>query len=864
MEIGDFVQQYQLIEKIGSGGMGVVYKALDNRLKRMVALKFLPAYEQTSETDRARFLQEARAASAINHPNIGVIYDLKDHDGEQFIVMEYVEGKTLKQIAKEHMMIPLETCIEYALQMSKALQVAHEQGIVHRDIKSENILVTPSDQIKVMDFGLALMKGFPRLTQSSSTVGTIAYMSPEQIKGRDVDGRTDIFSFGVVFYELLTGHLPFTGENQAGVIQSILKQPPTPIETYREIPPDLAAILDHTLEKQVENRSQSFQDVHDRLLRIKESTKQISTRKRRQAAGISTRIKIPKLRRTITTSLLLIVIGFTAVLLIQRYKTSHKPPMNILQLSTGIGSADNAAFSPDGTRIAYEWNETAIDNYDIFIQQISSHQVLHLTTNPAQDRSPAWSPDGQYIAFCREGSTYEETGLYLISRPGGIERKIYSKVCHYPNWSPNSQLLTFVDFESGGVYVQDVASGKARQLTFPPVFNVPYYASTDPKFSPDGKTIAYVQLNSYGISEIYLVPSTGGISQQITHDNKMIYGLAWTADGKRIIYSSNRATSQKLWSMRSDGSELKLLEASGQNSSHPAISRDGHRIVFTETLEMQYDIGRVKLSGDMNPQWPEKFIPSQKDELFLNISTDGKKFTFCSNRTGYSEIWKCDPDGNNLLQLTTLKTHSGTPRWSPDGTRIAFDCRFFNNSDIFVVSEDGGNPIRITSDSRDEILPSWSNDGAWIYYRLLNEGNDQIWKIPSNGGTPVQVTRNGGYMALEAPDGQSIYFYKQRDPNLWQCSLNGESEKKIFTFSYDYRAWSLYPEGIYFLRCSPTDGLVHVYLYDYNSKKCKTVAVLGEFPTVFSPMPSPDRQWLYFNYMEKETQSDIILVENFE
>jgi eukaryotic-like serine/threonine-protein kinase len=861
MKIGGIIQQYQLIEKIGTGGMGVVYKALDIRLNRTVALKFLPEYEHTSETDRARFLQEARAASAINHPNICVIYDLKEHAGEQFIVMEFVEGITLKQMLKDVGMIPIETYIDYALQISGALQAAHDHGIVHRDIKSENIMVTSSGQIKVMDFGLALVKGLQRLTRSSSTGGTIAYMSPEQIEGRDVDGRSDIFSFGVVIYELVTGHLPFTGENPAAVIHAILHEPPTPIQTYRTVPPALAAFIIRTLEKQVENRCQSFHDVLNNLLRISEDTALISNKRRQRTTRTPMRRMAPKIQRMMTGAIMLMVIGFVAVFLYQHFKTNQKPSMNIRQLTSDIGTADNAAFSPDGKQIAYEWSGAANNNLDIYIEQISTHQILRLTSSPAQDMCPAWSHDGQYIAFCREGNIEGETGLYLIPSHGGREQKIYSNVCSYPDWSPDNQLITFVDYKNGGVLVHDLKSGETRQITFPNVFNVPYYASTDPKFSPDGKTIAYVQFNSFTVSEIYLIPPTGGTPRQITHDNKTIYGLTWTTDGKGFVFSSNRATSQKLWSIQRDGSEIKLLEASGQNSTHPAMSSDGDHLAFTETLGGDYDIGRIKLSGDMKAQKPEKFIHTQKHDLFLDISSDGRQYIFNSTRTGYCEVWKCNPDGRNLLQLTALNCNSGTPRWSRDGTRIAFDSRFSGNCDIFVVSGDGGNPVRITTDTRDEILPSWSQDGAWIYYGLLDNGDNQIWKIPSNGGTPVQVTRNGGFMALEALDGQSVYFTKLNDPHLWQCSLDGENEKTVFEFSEDYRNWSLYPEGIYFLKWNPADKLIHVYLYDYN--KIKSVATLGELFLVFSPLPSPDRRWLYLSYMEKAIQKEIILVENF-
>ena len=221
--IGKVVSHYKILEKLGEGGMGVVYKAEDLKLTRTVALKFLPHGLDAHEPERARFLQEARAAAILNHPNICTVYDIQEHDGQQFIVMECVEGKTIREIVPVK---KLQDAITYAIQIAEALQEAHTHGIVHRDIKSENIMVNTKNQVKVMDFGLAKLKGSLKLTKTSSTIGTLAYMAPEQIEGKDIDARSDIFSFGVVLYEMLTGHLPFRGEHEAAMMYSIVNEEP--------------------------------------------------------------------------------------------------------------------------------------------------------------------------------------------------------------------------------------------------------------------------------------------------------------------------------------------------------------------------------------------------------------------------------------------------------------------------------------------------------------------------------------------------------------------------------------------------------------------------------------------------------------
>ncbi|RPH94348.1 MAG: hypothetical protein EHM72_15665, partial [Calditrichaeota bacterium] len=250
---------------------------------------------------------------------------------------------------------------------------------------------------------------------------------------------------------------------------------------------------------------------------------------------------------------------------------------------------------------------------------------------------------------------------------------------------------------------------------------------------------------------------------------------------------------------------------------------------------------------------------------FLNISPDGKTFTFNSNRTGYFEIWRCDSSGNNQQQLTYLKTHSGSPQWSPDGNKIAFDTRPYGNSDIFVVSRDGGAPMRITYDSRDESIPTWSCDGAWIYYAVMDQQESQVWKVSSNGGTPVRVTHTSGMQVLESPDGRVLYLSKQDAAYVWQCDRDGNNEKKLFqAIGCGWREWTIKNEGIYFLCRTTEDNYVHARLYNFQTGRIEELALLPILPDLFNPMPSFDRKWLYVSYKKDLTQSEIILVEYFQ
>ncbi len=271
--IGQTISQYKILEKLGEGGMGVVYKAQDMKLDRVVALKFLPHHLVATEAEQARFLQEARAASALNHPNVCTIYDIKEEDGRQFIVMEYVDGATIK---RKLPLSGLQEALAYALQIGEALHEAHEKGIVHRDIKCDNIMVNSKNQVKVMDFGLAKLKGSMKLTKTSSTVGTLAYMAPEQLQGGEVNARSDIFSYGVVLFEMLTGHIPFRGEHEAALMYSIVNEEPESALKYRQdLSPELDRIIRRALEKDPADRYQHVDDMVSELRRLRKETTRV-------------------------------------------------------------------------------------------------------------------------------------------------------------------------------------------------------------------------------------------------------------------------------------------------------------------------------------------------------------------------------------------------------------------------------------------------------------------------------------------------------------------------------------------------------------------------------------------------------------
>ncbi|OVE79934.1 hypothetical protein BVY01_01185, partial [bacterium I07] len=389
------------LEKLGEGGMGVVYKAHDTKLDRIVALKFLSHDTTISETDRARFLQEAKAASAINHANVCTIYDIKEEDGKQFIVMEYVEGETLGKKLKNGA-LEYKTAIDYAIQIAEALQAAHEKGIIHRDIKSENIMVTPKNQIKVMDFGLAKLRGSLKLTKTSSTLGTVSYMSPEQILGKEVDARSDIFSFGVVLYEMLSGQLPFKGEYEAAVTYAIVNEEPEPLHIVKSIySSGIKHLLDKLLVKDPNNRYQSVLELipvlellYSRKDSLIESPKSSSNK---ASNWLSKKSTIP----------ILITLGFSLFLIV------------VLKIFNPFGLTKPPSLLPDAEFIRHTFED--------------SYEVGRI------------SPNGKYLAYV------EEMKLLIIKDLVTEEKREVSipdaKIIYEPVWSPSG--------DEFGVYYHD-------------------------------------------------------------------------------------------------------------------------------------------------------------------------------------------------------------------------------------------------------------------------------------------------------------------------------------------------------------------------------------------------------------------------
>ncbi|MDQ3545896.1 MAG: serine/threonine-protein kinase, partial [Verrucomicrobiota bacterium] len=811
------------------------------RLQRKVALKVLPR-TIAGEIDRLRrFEQEAFAASALNHPNILTIFEFGAEGETHFLAAEFVQGETLRaRLQRDRPALP--EALDLTCQIASALDAAHQAGIIHRDIKPENIMLRRDGFVKVLDFGLAKLfqrKGegerrgrgedeptlalsprlplspSPLLTEPGVVMGTVNYMSPEQARGLETDARTDIWSLGVVLYEMVAGRAPFEGPSANDVIAAILTREAPPLSHHSPaVPAELERIITKALEK---DREERYQVVKDLLLDVKRLKQRLefeaelarSTQSGEQAAtdgSVATvhpqpahtaeqeparptadmeylvgATKRHKLGAALAlTGLLAAGAGFIFWLTPwsgQHQALSLAATAKIIPFTTFSGAADQPAFSPDGNQIAFTWDGGNGENLDLYVKLIGAGTSLRLTTNPAEDISPAWSPDGRYLAFLRRSAG--ENGIFIVPALGGAERKLGQTEPNLSSqawpqcrlsWSPDGKFLAVADRASPqeryGIFLVSVEDGEKQRLTSPPDSSDDIY----PAFSPDGQTVAFIRSSRLNSEDLYLISMQGGKLQRLTTDDRRVHSFTWTADNREIVFSSNRGGGFSLWRVAVSGGTPERVAVAGQNAYSPAISRQGNHLAYNVSF-LDSNIWRLDRASAADRQnSPTKLISSTRQDHSPQFSPDGKKIVFASDRSGSDEIWVCESDGSHPAQLTFFDgPTSGTPRWSPDGQQIVFDARPAGNADIYVMSAEGGKPRPLTLEPSHDVTPSWSRDGRWVYFCSNRSGARQIWKVPAGGGPAVQVTRQGGFEAFESPDGELLYYTKGRGPGgIWQ------------------------------------------------------------------------------------------------
>lgn len=744
---------YEILDCLGAGGMGEVFKARDSRLDRVVALKT----SKDQFTDRVE--NEARATAALNHPHIAALYDI----GPNYLVMEYVEGQPLRGP------LPLPQALRYGKQILEALEAAHRKGIVHRDLKPANILVAKGG-VKLLDFGLAQMKkllpgGDSAATMTITVAGTIAgtlqYMAPEQLQGKTVDARSDIFAFGLVLYEMLTGKTAFEADDSAALIAAIMTSHPRPLTDWLpEVPPALKRVIETCIAKDPDERWQSAGDV-GRALDLIDSAPAAPTPPRKT-----------NFRWWYVTVPALVLIAIVIGSVVRTTGNNALESWKFRPL-TYSGRAHSPALSPDGRQLAFLWTENDANGFDLYVQLVSGGNTLRLKDTQPRGR-PAWSPDGGQIAFQRAD------GLYVIPALGGTARRIAAlgNLINTANvtWSPNGSFF-IIDGRGAGLMTIAGEGGEPRALTKPE-----NASDGSPAIAPDGSAVAFVRSTSTFNASLMTMPlskegAPAGQARPITRAGSSIRALSWTNDGKEILFeNAPGGGNAAIWRISRKGGEPIRVNVPSMLAGEPTTALQTGRLVFVSGY---YETKILKLPvRDGKAGSPQPIVEALGDHRDLSVSPDGLHVAFVSTRTGSKEIWIANADGSNQTQLTFIDGASvGSPRWSPDATRIAFDGYASGSSDIYVVPIQGGKPVRLTNDPGNEIRPSWSYNGKWIYFGWDRGGTQQIWKMPAAGGDPVQVTRTGGLEAFETPDGQWLYVVDP--PRLYRIRPDGSDESLV-------------------------------------------------------------------------------------
>jgi Tol biopolymer transport system component len=544
---------------------------------------------------------------------------------------------------------------------------------------------------------------------------------------------------------------------------------------------------------------------------------------------------------------------------------SAKQPI-LRPLTTLEGNVVSPTFSPDGTQIAFGWDgKMNGGDWDLYVKSIGVDKPVRLTDHPATWLSTAWSPDGRNIVISRVAGE-KDAGIYMIPATGGPERLVAT--AHFGrwggneiSWSPDGKQLAFTDHPAASPIGTEVLFLLSLDTLERKAVKTDCRTAATPSFSPHGDVLAWVCVDTWSSASLHISRMSDGHSERLLQGFDGIHGIAWSEDGLRIVFSS--PWNGDLWQTSVSRPDYAEKLPFGHDASDVAVSWTGHRLAYVQRAK-NVNIWRVDLSG--SPGQPRKLIVSSREQIAPNISPDGRKIAFASNRSGSYEVWVCDTDGSNAVQLTSYGiSGTGMPRWSPDGKLIAFDSRAGGEANIYIVNASGGVARKLNIDVHGNNLPSWSHDGHWIYFVNGEDARDPtIWKVSSEGGRAVRITESDATFPLESPDGQNVYFSHHR--RLWRVRTDGSGQQEVEGMpqvQFNGDTWVPTESGIYFV--TVVEKQTQVHFFDFKSQKARRVFALEKSLPGWSGgiSISRDGKWLLYPQLD-ERSSDLMMIENWK
>jgi len=814
LDSGTQLGPYLVVSALGAGGMGEVYRAKDTRLGREIALKILPSHVAADPSRRARFEQEARAVAALNHPNIVSVFDIGETNGISYIVTELIEGTSLRDVSLNTRRI-----VDLAAQVADGLAAAHRAGITHRDLKPDNIMLTPDGRAKILDFGLAKVTqkgtGSPEMetaiisnTQSGVVMGTVGYMSPEQVRAKPLDPRSDIFSFGLVFYELLANQHPFLRESSAEVMSAIVREEPADLPST--INPALADIIRHCMEKEPGNRFQSAQDLAFQL-------KALAGRASSSAPAPAFRLGKRSLAKYLLYALAGAVVLWSAIATVLWLRARHQSTnLDAYRFTPFVSAAQPASqptWSPDGRSVAFVMEVDRVNQ--IFIRPVDAqvqHQLTKLTRGAV---NPMWTPDSARLYFI------SEERLWSMGVAGGEAEPVMTGVTAAA-LSPDGKTMAMMrtvpkdGIETTSIWISSPPGSDAKEYLPAPVSYAGRLRPMKLAFSPDSAQLLASCLTPRS-PEVWLIPFPMGSGKPRQLFESRLEGLltppsfSWMPDNRHAVVSlpAAKGFDAELWMADLKNGSLDRITADNTTESGPAVSPDGKKLIFASTSE-DYNMVEVPLDGSSI----RSLLTTSRSELFPAWPAVGDEYAYVTDHSGESEIWIRSRRSNWERPLITPKDFSKnppaqffTPEYSPDGTTLAFAATGNHQvASIWIAPAQGGSPVRLTSDDTDgfELSPTWSPDGNWIAYATMSHGQPVTrMKRVGSQEQPV-VLLNEGCAPRWSPKGDWIICGDTHD-GFKLVSADG-SKQKVFPHIFDIGStWSTDGSVIYGLSRT-TDG----------------------------------------------------------